>query len=175
MSFGGWSINKECFEYIREILPSGKTILEFGSGFGTEQLSKHYKMYSIENYKEWVGKYDSTYIYAPIKQYEIAGSDLFGDEDFFTAPDIPENIAWYDPDIVKNNLPSHYDLILVDGPNGTFGRGGFYKYLDWFNTDVPIIIDDVGRDAERILMEKVSDAVGREYKVLSDNSTGVIR
>ena len=104
MSFGGWSINEVCFKYIREILPSGKTILEFGSGFGTEQLSKHYTMYSIENYEEWVGKYKSTYIHAPIRNYEIGGSELFGDEEFFTAPDIPEQKGWYDPDIVKKNL-----------------------------------------------------------------------
>ena len=69
MSFGGWSINEVCFDYIKDILPDGKIILEFGSGFGTEQLAKHYKMYSIENYKEWIGKYNSTYIYAPISQY----------------------------------------------------------------------------------------------------------
>ena len=124
--------------------------------------------------KLYIGKYKSTYIHAPIRNYEIGGSELFGDEEFFTAPDIPEQKGWYDPDIVKKNLPTQYDLILVDGPNGRFGRGGFYKYLDWFNTDVPIIIDDVGRDAERILMEKVSETVGREYKILSDDVTGVI-
>ena len=180
MSFGGWSINEVCFDYIKDILPDGKIILEFGSGFGTEQLAKHYKMYSIENYKEWIGKYNSTYIYAPIKQYEVGGSNIFGNEDYFTAPvGIPgekhsEQSGWYDPDIVEKNLPSHYDLILVDGPNGMFGRGGFYKYLDWFNTDVPIIIDDINRDGERIMMEKISEKIGRDYTILSDNVTGVI-
>ena len=180
MSFGGWSISEICFNYIREILPDGSTILEFGSGFSTEQLSKYYTMYSVENYQEWVGKYDATYIYAPIREYEIGGSDIFGDADFWTAPeDIPgeqtaAQVGWYDPDIVKKNLPDKYDLILVDGPNGTFGRAGFYKHLEWFNTDIPIIIDDTHRDAERIMMEKISKSVGREYKILSDDVTGVI-
>ena len=105
MSFGGWSISEICFNYIREILPDGSTILEFGSGFSTEQLSKYYTMYSVENYQEWVGKYDATYIYAPIRKYEIGGSDIFGDADFWTAPeDIPgeqtaAQVGWYDPDI----------------------------------------------------------------------------
>ena len=62
-NFGGWSIQEVCFNFIREILPSGKTILELGSGYGTKRLSEHYKMYSIENYSQWVGKYNSTYIW----------------------------------------------------------------------------------------------------------------
>ena len=179
MTFGGWAINKPCFDYIRKVLPDGKTILEFGSGDGTRELAKYYKMYSVENYKEWVDKYDSTYIYAPIKFYETGGSSFDGTE-YFTAPeDIPgedteKQSGWFDPDIVKSNLPKEYDLILVDGPNGQFGRAGFYKYLDWFNTDVPIIIDDINREGERIMMEKISEKVGREYKILEDTRTGVI-
>ena len=53
MGFGQVSISKNCFELIRSILPEGKTILEFGSGFGTTQLAKHYNMYSVENQIEW--------------------------------------------------------------------------------------------------------------------------
>jgi hypothetical protein len=64
---------------------------------------------------------------------------------------------------------------LVDGPNGErYGRGGFYKYLDWFNTDVPIVFDDVNREPERILMEKVSKKIGRDYVILEDDMFGVI-
>lgn len=166
MTFGGWSINRICFDYIREVLPDGGTILEFGSGYGTKELSKYYKMYSVENYKEWVDKYNSTYIYAPIKYYD----------ETFTAPDgIPQQIGWFDPDIVRYNLPEKYDLILVDGPNGVrFGRGGFYKYLDWFDTSVPIIFDDINRISERVLMEKVSAKLNKECYILNDGNTGVI-
>ncbi len=163
--FGGWSMEKSCYDYIRQLLSKGKTILEFGSGFVTGELSKYYTMYSVENYEEWVNRYDSTYIYAPIKFY---------DETFIT-PNIPENLGWYNPDIVKENLPKKYDLILVDGPNGErYGRGGFYKYLDLFNTDVPIIFDDVNREPERILMEKVSKKIGRDYVILEEGNFGVI-
>lgn len=173
-----WSFTECCFNYIREILPEGKTILEFGSGCGTKQMSKHYKMYSIENYKEWIDKYDSTYIYAPIKEYS---SEAWWDEAPFEAPEGishegggDKQKGWYDPEIVKNNLPKDYDLILIDGPNGMFGRGGFYKYLDWFKHDVPIIIDDVNRKAEEELMILVSKKLNKNYKILSDNVTGVI-
>lgn len=173
-----WSISNNCFNYIRELLPENKTILELGSGCGTEHLSKYYKMYSIENQIEWVGKYESTYIHAPIRLYEE--SSWWNNDPFIAVEDIPSEIGdnfqkgWFDPDIVKSQLPKEYDLILVDGPNGTIGRGGFYKYLDYFNTDVPIIMDDVGREPERILMEKVSKKLNRDYIILDDKVTGVI-
>ena len=183
MAFGGWSITEMCFDYIRDILLEGKTILELGSGEGTKELAKHYKMYSIENYKEWIDKYDSTYIYAPIRKYQKeSDKSWWNDEEInFTAP---EGISsedgsvtqkgWFDPDIVKSELPKEYDLILVDGPNGMFGRGGFYKYLHWFKSDVPIIIDDIDRKAEEELMILVSKKLNRKYKVLTDGVTGVI-
>ena len=40
--FGGWAIEESCFNLIKEILPEGKTILEMGSGYGTDILSKYY-------------------------------------------------------------------------------------------------------------------------------------
>ena len=164
MSFGGWSFSVTCFNYIREKLAKGQTILELGSGWGTGELSKFYKMYSIENENSFINKYNSTYIHAPIKRYNSE----------FKAPDIPENIGWYDPDIIKLNLPKNYHLILVDGPNGRYGRGGFYTYLELFNTAVPIIFDDISRNPEKILMEKVSKKIGREFIILEDSVTGVI-
>ena len=168
-----WSISENCFNYIRELLPENKIILELGSGCGTEQLSKYYKMYSIENYEGWVDKYDSTYIHAPIKSYNK--SDVWWDNEPYIAPEgIPGEEGWYDPDIVKENLPNKYDLILVDGPNGMFGRGGFYKHLDLFNTNVPIIFDDINREPERILMEKVSKKLNKDHIILDDKATGVI-
>lgn len=165
---GGWAIQESCYNFIKQILPEGKIILEFGSGLGTDYLSKHYTMYSIENYQEWIGKYKSTYIYAPIKYYDNVwqSPNLPGD-------DTLTQIGWYDPEIVKNNLPPHYDLILVDGPNGSFGRGGFLKHLEWFNTNVPIIFDDINRESERQLMVKVSEKLNKPYHEL-DKYTGYI-
>lgn len=167
-NLGGWAIQESCYNFIKKILPEGCTILELGSGLGTDYLSKHYIMYSIENYKEWVDKYQSTYIYAPIKNYDSE----------WTCPDLPgENSktqsGWYNPDMLIGNLPDKYDLILVDGPNGMFGRGGFLKHLDIFNTDVPIIFDDINRDAEYQMMVKVSEKINRPYAEL-DKNTGYI-
>lgn len=168
MGFGQVSISKNCFELIRSILPEGKTILEFGSGFGTTQLGKHYEMYSVENQTEWQNAYlsSTTYINCSSKMY---------DEDY-PAPDLPGNKGWYHPDDLFEQLPEKYDLILVDGPGGPrWGRGGFYKHIDKFNTDVPMVFDDINREPEMVLMQKVSEYVGRPYKILdSDNAIGYI-
>ena len=175
MSFGDSNISEICYNFIREILPEGKTILELGSGWGTSALAKHYKMISIEHDDKWVGEYDSDYIYAPVQWYD----------NNWTTPDIPGNDGWYNVSMMKIHLlDKKYDMILVDGPPGypnylgsgkRIGRGGFYKHLDLFNTDVPIIIDDVKRKAERILMERVSKKLNRPYLVLEDEDTGVIQ
>jgi hypothetical protein len=165
---GGWAIQESCYEFIKKTLPEGSAILELGSGIGTDYLSKHYTMYSIENYLEWVDKYNSTYIFAPIESYN----------DKWTAPDLPgegtaKQSGWYNPELIKNNLPESYDLILVDGPNGRFGRGGFLKHIDMFNTNVPIVFDDIDRECEMQLMIKVAEHIKRKYYIL-DDKTGYI-
>ena len=148
-----WAIAQSTFDYIRSILPDGKTILEIGSGWGTDFLAKHYKMYSIESNKDWVDKFQSNYIYAPIKMYDSN----------YKSPDIIDNFGWHDPDIIKAEIKNiKYDLILIDGPEGRIGRGGFYKHLDFFNTSVPMIFDDIGREAEMELLKKVSQKVKRD-------------
>lgn len=165
---GGWAIQESCYEFLRDTLPHGSVLLELGSGVGTKYLAQHFTMYSVENYPEWVNKYDSTYIYAPLKKYS----------ENWTAPNLPgengkKQTAWYDPDLVAAGLPENYDAILVDGPRGKFGRGGFLKHLDFFNTDVMMIFDDISRLPELELMKAVSAKIGRPYHIL-DQHTGYI-
>ena len=144
--FGDWSISKELFRYIRHLLPDGKTILELGSGWATGELAKYYTLCSIEHNLSWVGKYSSTYIHAPLKQ------------------------GWYDVEILKKELPAHYDLILVDGPPGLMGplgsgRIGFLYNLSLFNTNVPIIFDDVDRPAEYCIMNIVAHTLKKPFQI----------
>lgn len=180
--FGGWAIQKSCFNLIKSILPEGKTILELGSGHGTDALSKHYKMISIENQPEWVGVYNSHYIEVPIKPYsqsQIKTTGLIFEIEEYTAPDLPGEGSplqkgWYDYKILSKKLKGlEYDLILVDGPNGAIGRGGFLKHLDLFNINVPIVIDDISREAEKQLMIKLSEVLNKPYVKL-DKYTGYI-
>ena len=63
---------------------------------------------------------------------------------------------------------------MVDGPGGWLGRSGFLKYIDEFNTDATIVIDDIHREAEFLLLKKLSKKLKREYIILEDECTGVI-
>jgi hypothetical protein len=168
MSIGSVSISIECINFIKSILPIGSTILELGSGQGTVELSKWFKMYSVENQFEWVHKFPDCTTYIPCRTLTY--------DDTFTAPNIAgTQTAWYHPDDLFENLPKSYDLILIDGPGGHFGRGGFFKYLEKFNTNVPILFDDINREADLDLMIKVSQQLNKPYTILeSDKSLGYI-
>ncbi len=166
----GITINENCVNLIKRLLPKGSTILELGSGHGTIWLADAgYKVYSVENQPEWFDKFPNhtTYINCRSKPYD----------DEYTKPDgFEDDKSWYHPDDLFPNLPKTYDLILVDGPGGWshgWGRGGFWKHIDKFNTDVPMVFDDINRMPESDLMEKVSEYVDREYDVI-DIYTGVI-
>ncbi len=156
MGIGSVSISNVVVDLIKEILPERSIILEFGSGEGTIRLSKYFQMYSVENQTEWMNRYPTvtTYINCNTRGYDAE----------FTAPEMdnPQR-AWYNPDQLFDNLPKKYDLILIDGPGGHFGRGGFLKFLGRFNTDIPLIFDDVNRPAELELIQKVSERVKRPY------------
>jgi hypothetical protein len=140
-NFGGWSIDKELFDFIRSVLPEGKIMLELGSGWSSQKFSEYYTVFSVEHNEKWVGKYKTHYIYAPIKN------------------------GWYDSSILGKELPKNYDLILIDGPTGDIGRGGFYSHLDLFNTNVIMIFDDVNRKPEYDLMEAVAKKLNRPFNV----------
>lgn len=117
--FGGMAISQELYHYLCAVLPEGSTILELGSGYGTSQLAKRFVMYSVEHNADWVNRYNSTYIHAPIEN------------------------SWYSVDAIKRGLPKHYDLILIDGPPRRIGRRGFFKNLEIFNVNVPLVFDDI--------------------------------
>ena len=85
--YGSYSVDRELIDQMRKVVPSG-TLLEFGSGRATEIFSKYYRVYSVEENSEWLNKYRSTYIHAPIKD------------------------GWYDRAILEKDLPKNYDVIL---------------------------------------------------------------
>lgn len=116
------------YRWIIENLPAGSHILELGSGdASTNHLSKHYRMTSVEDKQEFLNRYQSRYIYAPLVN------------------------GWYDLAILQTQLPRDYDLLLVDGPTGSEARSQFYPNRALFKTNVPIIIDDTWRPAEKTM------------------------
>jgi hypothetical protein len=159
-NLGKWSIDLDLFNKILELLPKNKTILEFGSGTGTAELSKYYNMYSIEHDKEWLNKFDTNYIYAPVVECDKDNS-----------------INWYDINRIKDGIKNiKYDLILVDGPPGTTskyenGRMGFYHNLDLFNIENKIIIfDDLHRDKDYDNMTLVAEKTNRKFEIFNTSS-----
>ena len=153
-NFGGWTISQTLFDFIKEFLEPGSRIIELGSGWGTGQLAKYFEMFSIEHDSTFLNIHNSNYIHSPIKKHS--------DSTF------PDDKGWYDPVVLKSQLPKEYDLVLVDGPPGTIGRSGFYTNLDLFRKDVPIILDDVDREDELQLLRAIEQKLGRKAKICED-------
>jgi len=164
MAFNDWSITKELLDECRKILPSG-TILELGSGGGTEELAKHYSVISVESDAHWMGMYNSNYLSVPLIEYsqEIfpEGFSFFGGND----------VHWYNPIILKEKLEQiegKYDLVLVDGPKGY--RGGMIDCMHLFRNDVPYIFDDTFDKYHRELFNMVAKKLGKEGRIVSIGS-----
>jgi len=143
-----WAIGGGIRAAIAQLVPKGSTILELGSGSGTKQLAEKYTMWSIEHDEKWIGHCNiANYIFAPITTLSDG------------------NTQWYDPTILANLIPENYDLILVDGPPGKYGREGFILHHDLFRTDVPIVIDDTIRKEEAEIARELAYKLNRPLYV----------
>ncbi len=141
---GGWSIEKKMVEAIGNLISKGCSILEFGSGKGTEALLRKYKVTSIEHNKNYYYKRskDHRIILAPIQD------------------------KWYAKDVVKLSMKHKYDLILVDGPPGKL-REGILRNLDLFkNISIPIIFDDVNRKKDKDVLIFFCDMLNFDFQVV---------
>ena len=125
-----WSVSSDFLDMIKREVPSGSTILEFGSGDGTKKLCENYTVYSIEENKDFVGKYHGNYLHAEIV------------DDWYNKEKVVEFVRNLD-----------YDAIIIDGP--AYGlRKGILDILEHLNLDVPIFIDDIDRpDDLSVLLE----------------------
>lgn len=149
-----WEASEELREFIRTLLRPGQTILELGSGSGTAKLAERYNMISVEHNPKWLFKHPSTYIHAPIEPFRKQCSVF------------PEDTGWYSRDVLRRSLRNHeYDLILIDGPPNEYGRGGFYKWKELFNLNVPMVFDDLHRRRELRLITRMSGHVRRPFTV----------
>jgi len=166
-NLGNWSISYEMLLDILNRVPIGGTILEFGSGNGTKELLKFYKVISVEHDINYVNyAQGSYYIHAPI-------TDLDHPVHKFNYIN-----KWYDMNKIREGLKDkHYDCILIDGPHGSWkknqGRPGILNYIDEFNTNVPIYVDDVVRtnnvkhgDDELKLAHYLSDLLNKKIELI---------
>ena len=143
----GWALPREAFDWIRNNIPSGSTILELGSGTGTRELVKYYTTYTIEENEKWVDKVpEANYIYAELEPFDNMNPDCQG---------------WYSSTCLSK-LPEDYDAIIIDGPAG-INRVNFTYFSDYFKSDVPYIIDDTQRAADREMAIELAKKLSREY------------
>ena len=121
----GWCISLELYNEIKDRVKKGSTILEFGSGSGTEALSKYYKMISIEQDLNYMDQYESKYYHVLVEH------------------------GWFNYKKIRQILnENHYDAIVVDAPTKVSGgRLGMLTIIDEFKK-VPMFFDDVQRPDE---------------------------
>ncbi|MEO6233150.1 MAG: glycosyltransferase [Ferruginibacter sp.] len=147
---GGWAIEKKLIDFIAQKIPSGKSILEFGSGAGTDVLLENYKVISIEHDKGFLHKRNEnhTSIHAPIQN------------------------KWYHRNKVKLALNKQYDMLLIDGPPGEL-RNGILDNLDLFQkNDKPVIFDDINRDLDKAILISFCNALNYQYQIfMGDQKT----
>lgn len=168
------SIGEQAVDLIKFLLPEGSSILEFGCGVTTKLLLTWYNVYSIEHNMQWLNHPNAYHV--PLKEYN--NTDFKSPNDISCLPFYEKQVAWYDPNKLSEvlKLVPKYDLIIIDGPNGNYGRGGFYTHLDLFDTNAHMVFHDLNRQAEMELIKKVSEKVGRPAFVLdNDEKTGVIK
>ena len=155
------AIGDALFEWLKEYLPEGKTILELGSGEGTKRLLEHWKVHSIEHDRLFTRVIPHhKYIYAPLTPHKPIQNYTSNNEWYDRAP-LHEHNTWGD----------WYDLLLIDGPPAP-NRVGFVKYWDLFNPKVTWVFDDLQRKPERHLIHGISSRIGRPYTVFNAYGAG---
>ena len=151
MSFGGWSIDLELFNWMKSNISEDSTILEFGSGNSTSELVKIWKVISIEEDINWINRFHENYIYAPLVD------------------------KWYDFNKIKNSLDVDIDVILIDGP--AYGERIFFlDHIDYFLNKNPkvLIFDDTEREKDFELFLKVIDLLKKlKYEIEYDSVRNV--
>ena len=149
-----WMMPIEIHSWLSENIKKGSSILEFGSGHGSIELTKRYDLISIEHDKQWIGLSDSRYIHAEIMENPISIKN--------------NQQGWYDIsrvlEVIQTNTISAY---IIDGPPGDIGRHGFLSITDSLSKDAIFIIDDIHRDAEFDLFSKLNEWQGGDAKVFT--------
>lgn len=143
-SLGVWSIEKEVLNFIDTIISKGDSVLEFGSGMGTEALLEKYKVTSVEH--------DESFCFKRGENHNIVHS--------------PIDNNWYDKKGVLKVLEKTYPLIIVDGPPGEL-RAGILQNIHLFNkVTSAIIFDDIDRPLDKEVMKKFCNELNYTYKII---------
>ena len=153
----GWMLPTEVFQWLYEHIPAGSSILEFGSGNGSIELSKNFDLLSVEHDLNWLGHSSGTYIHAEIVQNQV--SNKFSES------------GWYNFEKL-GDLPSNVDVIIIDGPPGDIGRSGILGFLPNLPTFTWMIIDDTDRLKEENLLNELTRKLSpiKTIEIISKNN-----
>ena len=150
-NLNGYSIGLNLYKWIINNITLGTNILELGSGAGSYELSKHYNVTSIEQNREYVNKYPGIdYIWAPIDSVS----------------------NWYEESCLSL-LPDQYSLLVLDGPGG-YRRDGIIPYLNSFNFNVPVIVDDVHRSPEANFAFYLADRYKKKMHYIQEHDKSAV-
>jgi hypothetical protein len=170
------TIDKKVVEELQSWLGEGRTILEIGTGLGTELLAEHWKVYSIEHNAQW---HRGVSELVPVPLVDIRDHIDPTCRSFWKR--FPEATEWYDPEVLEKVLPKlQYDVILVDGPPGGAKRAAmwwYYRRLP-FDKTARVIVDDVHRRYDWQVTCEIARVKGVEdfkVSVVSSKMFAVIR
>jgi hypothetical protein len=156
MALGGWAISEELYGWLERNVPPGQTVVELGSGQGTADLCKRWKVWSVEHDPTWAGSVkQANYVLAPLRG------------------------GWYDRAAVKMGLSGvSYSALVIDGPPGTAGRLRFADNADLFDPAAHWVFDDLQRHDVKRSAARLAHARGKKLgcMVCSDGREfGVIK
>jgi hypothetical protein len=138
-------LQNDVFDFIASKLIVGNTILEFGSGCGTNKLLKNYNVMSIEHDFRYIlkRKKNHTIHYAPIEN------------------------NWYNKSVIRRILAkNHFDLLIIDGPPNEL-RQGILQNLELFQSyNNPVLFDDTNRESDMTTMLKFCEVLNYRYQII---------
>ena len=127
--FHDFSISRHCWETIRPLIQPGISTLECGSGLST-------LLFDAAGAVHTALEHDARYA-APSASVQLLS--------------LSGNPKWYDWE-----PPHAYDLIFIDGPPESIGRGGILRVIEQCTHDRSVIaVDDVHRPAEQQLLSQI--------------------
>lgn len=147
--------NNAIHEYLRRKLVRAAHVLEIGSGAGTVNLTKLFRgVTAIEHDPEYLNLSDKVeYIHAPLVPYK--------DKYFRDAT------LWYDTEKLGDLTCRRFDAIIIDGPKGSQGRGGFLTNIDLFEAEY-YVFDDTHRMWEFRLAGRVAAHFEVSFETFTD-------
>lgn len=154
-----WALSPEALFVITEYARKAKgPILDCGSGLSTlcMDAAASQPVIALEHMPTWASKIDKMSDGAEIRLSSIKDYGGFN---------------WYS-DVPKEK----FDLVVIDGPPASSGRGGIFQLLNGEIADAMIVVDDIERAHWRREVEAYCERVGRKLEIVEcSRDFGIIR